>query len=55
MSNMYSLRIYDTELMRFSMEKKGLSGLAAEIVSINEKQAYLLPLDMERTGEGVLR
>lgn len=27
--NHYSLRIYDTELMRFSMEKKGLSGLVA--------------------------
>lgn len=26
MSNIYSLRIYDTELMRFSMEKQGLSG-----------------------------
>lgn len=24
MSNVYSLRIYDTELMRFSMEKQGL-------------------------------
>ena len=31
MSNIYSLRIYDTELMRFSMEKQGLSGLVAEI------------------------
>ena len=29
MSNIYSLRIYDTELMRFSREKKGLSGLVA--------------------------
>ena len=27
MSHVYSLRIYDTELMRFSMEKQGLSGL----------------------------
>ena len=29
MSHVYSLRIYDTELMRFSMEKQGLSGLVA--------------------------
>ena len=55
MSNIYSLRIYDTELMRFSMEKQGLSGLVAEILYTNEEQAHLLPLDMERTGEGVIR
>ena len=36
MSNVYSLRIYDTELMRFSMEKQGLSGLVAEILYTNE-------------------
>ena len=29
MSNVYSLRIYDTELLRFSMEKRGLEGLVA--------------------------
>ena len=33
MSNVYSLRIYDTELMKFSMEKRGLSGLVADILS----------------------
>ena len=55
MSNIYSLRIFDTELMRFSMEKQGLSGLVAEIIYTNEEQAHLLPLDMERTGEGVIR
>lgn len=54
MSNIYSLRIYDTELMRFSMEKQGLSGLVAEILYTNEEQTHLLPLDMERTGEGVI-
>ena len=36
MSNFYSLRIYDTELMRFVMEKRGLEGLVAEILTINE-------------------
>ena len=45
--------MYDTELMRFSMEKQGLSGLVAEILYTNEEQAHLLPLDMERTGKGV--
>ena len=54
MSHVYSLRMYDTELMRFSMEKQGLSGLVAEILYTSEEQAHLLPLDMERTGEGVI-
>ena len=39
MSNIYSLRIYDTELMRFSMEKQGLSGLVAEILYTNEEHS----------------
>lgn len=34
--------------------KQGLSGLVAEILYTNEEQAHLLPLDMERTGEGVI-
>jgi hypothetical protein len=54
MGDIYSLRLYDTELMRFSLEKLGLSGLAAEILYINEEAAALLPLKMERTGEGVV-
>lgn len=55
MSNIYSLRIYDTELMKFIMEKRGLEGLVAEIISINETCSHLMPLDMEQTGEGVIK
>lgn len=55
MSNIYSLRIYDTELMRFSMEKRGLSGLVAEILWTSKEKAHLLPLDMEQTNEGVIK
>ena len=29
MESRYSLRLYDTELMRFVMEKRGLAGLVA--------------------------
>ena len=54
MGNVYSLRIYDTELMHFSMEKQGLSGLVAEILYTNEEQAHLLPLELERTSEGII-
>ena len=41
MSSIYSLRIYDTELMRFIMEKRGLEGLVAEIISINDDTEYI--------------
>ena len=54
-NNCYSLRIYDTELMRFTMEVRGLEGLVAEILSVGEETEHLLPLDMQRTGEGVIR
>ena len=40
MPNLYSLRIYDTELMKFTMKKQGLEGLVAEIVSINSEQEH---------------
>ena len=55
MSSIYSLRLYDEELMRFSMEKRGLEGLVAEIIGINEEKAHLMPLDMDLTDEGVIR
>ncbi len=54
-TNVYILRIYDTELLRFSMEKRGLAGLVADILSVNEEKRHLLPLDLELTGEGVVK
>lgn len=55
MSNVYSLRIYDTELMKFTLEKRGLEGLVGEIISIQEDHIRLMPLDLEPTGEGVIK
>lgn len=55
MSNIYSLRIYDTELMKFTLEKRGLEGLVAEIVSVQDAHAQLMPLDLELTGESVIK
>ena len=54
-SSVYSLRIYDTELMKFTLEKRGLEGLVAEVLSINEDARHLLPLDMICTEEGVVK
>lgn len=55
MQEPYSLRLFDTELLRFSLEKKGLDGLVGEILSVNEQYRHLLPLDMQITGEGVVK
>lgn len=55
MGNSYSLRIYDTELLRFTMEKRGLEGLVAEIREVHEGQRHLFPMDLEVTGTGVIR
>ena len=55
MSQVYSLKIYDTELIKFSLEKRGLEGLAVDILSTNEECNHLMPLDMECTGVGILK
>lgn len=55
MSSVYSLRIYDTELIRFLMEKRGLEGLVAEILCVNEELKHLMPLDLDLTNEGIIK
>lgn len=54
MSDLYSLRLYDTELMRFSMEKRGLEGLVAEILTVQKDKSHLMPLDLELTDKGIV-
>ena len=34
----YSLRLYDEELLTFSMEDEGLSGLKTRLLSVNERK-----------------
>lgn len=51
----YILKIYDTELVRFSLSNEGLEGLTADISSINDSCTELFPLDLELTNEGVVR
>lgn len=51
----YSLRLYDEELLTFSMEDGGLSGLRTSLLSVRTERAYLFPLDLELTDEGMLR
>lgn len=49
----YSLRIFDTELMRFSMGKRGLEGFVVNLLAVDEDKHSLMPLDMELTDDGV--
>ena len=51
----YSLRVYDDELVTFRLEEKGLEGLQALILSVNEQKRALFPLDLELSDTGMLR
>ena len=51
----YSLRMYDEELLSFSMEEKGLSGLKTKLLSVHEDRKAVFPLDLELTDEGILK
>ena len=49
----YCLRLYDENLLTFSMEDAGLSGMRTQILWINEDRRSVFPLDLELTNEGV--
>ena len=55
MANAYSLRLYDEELLTFTLEEKGLEGLQARIQEYSREKQHLLPLDLELTDEGVVK
>ena len=53
MDTLYELRLYDTLLMTFTLEERGV-GLMAEIRSTTDVHGHLLPLDLPLNNEGVL-
>ena len=55
MTNVYSLRLYDEDLITFSLEEKGLEGLQANILYSDTQNANLFPLDLELTDEGIVK
>lgn len=55
MTNVYSLRLYDEDLITFSLEEKGLEGLQANILASDTQNAHLFPLDLELTDEGIVK
>ena len=48
----YILKQYDTDLLRFDMQKD-IDGVSAQILSVNEKNRSLLPLDFELSDYGL--
>lgn len=55
MPDRYSLRLYDEELLTFSLEEAGLAGWRARLLSVNADRAAVFPLDLELSDAGVLR
>ncbi|MBQ4416403.1 MAG: helix-turn-helix domain-containing protein, partial [Butyrivibrio sp.] len=51
----YSLRMYDEELLTFSLSDNGLEGLHAEILFVKEDRKDVFPLDLTLTGDGMIR
>lgn len=51
----YELRIYNDTLIIFSLEKRGLEGLSADIISIADDKKQLFPLDLTLTPQGILK
>ena len=42
----YVLRLYDTDLLSFSLSEQGIEGLKAQIHSVNDEARALFPLDL---------
>ena len=53
--NLYSLRLYDDDLITFSLEDQGLEGLQANILYADTENNHLFPLDLELTNEGIVK
>ena len=51
----YSLRMYDEELLTFSLEENGLEGMQAKILSVNEERKSVFPLDLTLTDNGIMK
>ena len=51
----YVLRLYDTDLLAFTLSERGIEGLKAQIHSVNEEARALFPLDLELTDEGLVK
>lgn len=51
----YVLRLYDTDLLSFSLSEQGIEGLKAKIHGVREEDLALFPLDLELTDDGLVK
>lgn len=51
----YELRLFDTSLITFTLEERGIEGLTAEIITRSGSQQELFPLDLTCTGPGIVK
>ena len=51
----YSLRLYDEELLTFSMEDAGLAGMKTRILTVKEERKEVFPLDLELSDSGIMK
>lgn len=55
MEQEYMLRLYDMDLLAFSLVEQGIEGLKARLLWVSEEHRQLLPLDMDLSDAGVLK
>lgn len=55
MENIYEIRLYNTPLITFTLEEKGIEGLMSRVLSVNEEEKRLLPPGLTPDDEGVLK
>lgn len=55
MEQEYVLRLYDTDLLSFSLSEQGIEGLKSQIHSVKEENKALFPLDLDLTDDGLVK
>lgn len=55
MEQAYVLRLYDTDLLSFSLSEQGIEGLKAQIHQHRRRRAGTVPLDLELTDDGLVK
>ena len=51
----YSLRLYDEELLTFSLVDAGLAGMKAHVLSVKDDRKSVFPLDLDLTDDGIMK
>lgn len=53
--NRYLLRLFDIDLVRFTLKEEGLEDWVADITWVNEANKECFPLDLDLTGQGLVK